>query len=279
MTIFEAPDGTSLAYRSVGSGDPLVCLPGGPMQASSYLGDLGGLDQHRMLALLDLRGTGESAVPADTSTYRVDRQVADVEALRVHLGLGQMDLLAHSAGGALAVLYAAQHPEHVGRLVLVCPSPRVVDVEITDADRRELAERRSGEPWFPAAYAAFERIWAGSPSDDDWDAITPFAHGRWDDERRAYVALEAELQNVEAARGYYAEGVPDPAGTRSAVAALGSSVLLVAGEHDVALPPVRAAEYVRLFGRAELAVMTGAGHSPWLDDPATFVRTVADFLG
>jgi proline iminopeptidase len=31
------------------------------MQASAYLGDLGGLSAHRWLVLLDLRGTGESA--------------------------------------------------------------------------------------------------------------------------------------------------------------------------------------------------------------------------
>jgi pimeloyl-ACP methyl ester carboxylesterase len=47
------------------------------MQASAYLGDLGGLSAHRSLVLLDLRGTGESAIPADPATYRCDRQVAE----------------------------------------------------------------------------------------------------------------------------------------------------------------------------------------------------------
>jgi len=78
------------------------------MQASAYLGDLGGLSAHRSLVLLDLRGTGESAVPADPASYRCDRLVDDVEALRAHLGMEQIDLLGHSAGGALAVLYAAR---------------------------------------------------------------------------------------------------------------------------------------------------------------------------
>jgi hypothetical protein len=50
------------------------------MQASAYLGDLGGLSAHRWLVLLDLRGTGESAIPADPATYRCDRQVDHVEA-------------------------------------------------------------------------------------------------------------------------------------------------------------------------------------------------------
>jgi pimeloyl-ACP methyl ester carboxylesterase len=58
-------------------GWPADRVPGGPMQASAYLGDLGGLSAHRSLVLLDLRGTGESAIPADPATYRCDRQVAE----------------------------------------------------------------------------------------------------------------------------------------------------------------------------------------------------------
>jgi pimeloyl-ACP methyl ester carboxylesterase len=105
---FTAVDGTELAYHLMGEGEPLLCLPGGPMRASAYLGDLGGLSRHRRLVLLDLRGTGGSGVPADPATYRCDRQVADVEALRDHLGLERVDVLAHSAAGDLAILYAAR---------------------------------------------------------------------------------------------------------------------------------------------------------------------------
>src|SRR5580698_9286113 len=118
MPAFYAADGTELAYHVHGEGIPLVCLPGGPMRASAYLGDLGGLSAHRQLVLLDLRGTGDSAHPADTATYRCDRQVADVEALREALGLDQIDVLAHSAGSSLAALYLTQHPHRVGELVL-----------------------------------------------------------------------------------------------------------------------------------------------------------------
>jgi hypothetical protein len=57
MPIFFAHDGTLLSYRATGEGDPDVCLPGGPMQDSSYLGDLGGVSGHRRLVVLELRGT------------------------------------------------------------------------------------------------------------------------------------------------------------------------------------------------------------------------------
>jgi hypothetical protein len=52
MATFDGADGTRLAYHQAGEGCPLICLPGGPMQASAYLGDLGGLSAHRWLVLL-----------------------------------------------------------------------------------------------------------------------------------------------------------------------------------------------------------------------------------
>ncbi|HEY7597665.1 MAG TPA: alpha/beta hydrolase [Actinophytocola sp.] len=278
MATFRGTDGTLLAYHRAGAGTPLVCLPGGPMQASAYLGDLGGLTARHELVTLDLRGTGESAVPADTTTYRVDRQVGDVEALRAHLGLARMDLLGHSAGGTLAILYATRYPDRIGRLVLVVPSARAADLEIADADRRAVAELRRGEPWFADAYAAFERIWSGAPTDADWTAITPFTYGRWDEAARANAAREAAQINDEAAAGYYAPGAVDAPAVRSALAGLGVPVLLVSGEYDVALPPKRAAAYAGLFARAEHAVQPGGGHFPWLGDPGWFVRTVTTFL-
>jgi pimeloyl-ACP methyl ester carboxylesterase len=277
MATFYGADGTRLAYHQAGVGDPLVCLPGGPMQASAYLGDLGGLSAHRSLVLLDLRGTGESAVPADPASYRCDRLVDDVEALLAHLGRDRVDLLGHSAGGTLAVLYAARHPGRVGRLALVTPSPRVVGLEVTDSDRRQVAELRRGEAWFPDAFAAFERIWSGDATAADWTAIAPFTYGRWDTVSQAHFAQEAS-QNADAAAVYYSAGALAPEATRAALARLRARVLLVAGEYDVALPPKCAAEYAGLFRQAELAVQPGGGHYPWLDDPEWFVQTLAGFL-
>ncbi|MFC3502155.1 alpha/beta fold hydrolase [Micromonospora krabiensis] len=278
MDTFPTDDGTRLAYHRTGDGPPLVCLPGGPQIPSSYLGDLGGLSAHRCLVRLDLRGTGDSAAPADPATYRWDRQVGDVEALRRHLGLDRLDLVGHSAGASLALGYAARHPDRVARLALVTPSPRPVGVEVTDQDRRALAELRRGEPWFPAAFEAFGRIWSGDATEADWSAIEPFSHGRWDAAREAYCARMDADRDTAVARLYYAPGALDPAAVRSAVTHLPAPVLLLAGGYDVGLPPKRAADYAGLFPHARLVVQPGAGHFPWLDDPESFVATMADFL-
>ncbi|MFG2975531.1 alpha/beta fold hydrolase [Streptomyces sp. NPDC048331] len=275
MPTFTAPDGTRLAYRVHGSGDPLVCVPGGPAD-SAYLGNLGGLSAHRRLIVLDLRGTGRSAVPEDASSYRCDRLVEDVEALRAHLDLDRMDLLAHSAGANLAARYVARYPGRVRRLALITPGTRAVGVEITGESRRELARLRKDEPWFPEAFAALEAITEGAGGGDR-DAIGPFFHGRWDAAARRHQAA-ARPDNTEAVTLFAAEGAFDPPATRAALATWRNPALLLAGEFDLNSPPRAVAEFAALLPGATLVVQRGAGHYPWLDDADRFVATTAAFL-
>lgn len=276
MADFRTSDGTRLAYHVVGEGTPLICVPGGPMHASAYLGDLGGLN--RRLVLLDLRGTGDSATPADLATCRADRLAEDVDALRSHLGLDRVDLLAHSAGANVAVRYAEAHPDRIARLVLVTPSVFAVGIEIPPRARREMIDLRAGEPWFESASSAFDRISSGNATPDDWDAIVPCYYGRWDDAAREHWARQRVSENPALAEAFRAEGAFDPPATRAALARLSAPVLIVAGELDIAGPPTILAQYPALFPDARLVVQADTAHSPWLDDPKAFTTTVEAFL-
>ena len=278
MPTFCAADGTELAYHIQGEGVPLVCVPGGPMRASVYLGDLGGLSAHRQLIMLDLRGTGRSAIPADPGSYRCDRLVDDVAALRDHLGLGGFDLLGHSAGANIAVQYAVRYPRRVSKLALITPSGRAVGLEPDSEMRRGIVRLREGEPWFAGAAAAFERIAADSGSEDDWQAIAPFVYGRWDAAARAHCAAEEAETNEDAAGEFIAEGAFDPAAARAGLAGLAAPVLVLAGGFDLSRPPGVVAEFADLFPAAQLVVQPGAGHYPWLDDAGRFVSAVTAFL-
>jgi proline iminopeptidase len=278
MPVFDAFDGTELAYHVDGAGEPLICLPGGPMRASACLGDLGGLSRHRRLILLDLRGTGDSAIPADPSSYRCDRLVDDVLALQDHLGLARADVLGHSAGTNIAVQYVLSHPHRVGRLILVTPSGRSVDREPDAEMRRQIVSLRQGEPWFKDAAAAFERIAAGGGAEEDWAALAPFFYGRWDAAAQAHDAAGEEQTNEEAAIAFAAEGAFDPAATRAGLADLRTPVLVIGGSLDLQRPPAVTAEYAALFANSRLVVQPGAGHFPWLDDAGQFVAAVTEFL-
>jgi pimeloyl-ACP methyl ester carboxylesterase len=279
MPALSAFDGTVLAYRVFGAGVPVICLPGGPMQDSGYLGELGGLSAHRQLIMVDPRGTGRSATPEDAASYRCDRLVDDVEALRKHLGLDRFDLLAHSAGTNLAALYAARHPERVGKLALITPSTVAVGIATTGESRLETARLRKDEPWFAAAFAALEAIVAGNATGDSRTAIDPFFYGRWDAAAQAHQAAQDGHRNNEAAGAFGAEGAFDPDATRAALAAFDAPVLLLAGEVDLNTPPSAVVEYAELFPNAELVIQPGAGHFPWVDDAGRFVAATSAFLG
>lgn len=278
MPAFPAPDGTTLAYQVLGGGTPLICLPGGPMQAATYLGDLGGLHERLQLILLDLRGTGRSDVPGDPSCYRCDRLVDDVEALRRHCELDRMNLLAHSAGANLAVLYAARYPEHVDKLVLVTPSAIALGIHVTVDDRRDVVRLRQGEPWFDRTSAAFERINAGHPLAGDVAALAPLKYGRWDAQAQEHEAAADEQRNREAAAEFAAEGAFDPEGTRTTLSTLAAPALLIAGELDANSPPNVVARLGASLPRATVVVMPAAGHFPWLDDGRAFTEAIASFV-
>ncbi|HEX8008019.1 MAG TPA: alpha/beta hydrolase [Trebonia sp.] len=275
MPSFYAADGTELAYHVQGEGAPLVCLPGGPGRASAYLGDLGGLSGHRQLIMLDMRGTGKSAIPADPASYRCDHLVGDVAGLQDHLGLDRFDLLGHSAGANVAAQYAVRHQRRVSKLALITPSGRAAGLEVDDEMQHEMVNLRQDEPWFAGAAAAFER---GAETDDDWRAIAPFFYGRWDAAAQAHWAAGETQTNEDAARGFAAEGAFDPAATRAALAAFGSPALALAGGVDPQWPPRVIGEFAALIPTAKFVVQPGAGHYPWLDDAEWFVSVVTAFL-
>jgi pimeloyl-ACP methyl ester carboxylesterase len=278
MSRFASYDGTGIEFRTLGAGRPLMCLPGGPGRACEYLGDLGGLAGSRMLILPDTRGTGASA-DADPGTYRCDRLVADVEALRAHLGLSRMDLLGHSAAGNLAALYAAAHPGRLDHLVLLTPSLQAVGIEVSDERQRAALERRSGEPWFAEAMAAVEKAEAGDDSAETRRGYLPFFYGRWDEAAQAHALIGVTERARAVAAEYYGEGAFDPDATRTALGKLTAPVLIYLGELDVAPTPEDAAPAARLFPAGEVVVQPAAGHLPWLDDPAWFTAAIDSFLG
>jgi proline iminopeptidase len=275
---FTSYDGARLAYRRAGSGPPLVCVPGGPGRSPGYLGDLGGLGRSRELILPDIRGTGDSEVPADPAAYRCDRIARDVEALRAGLGLERMDLLGHSAGGNVALLYAAAHPERIRHLILLAPSVRALGLTFTDEEQQATMHRRAAEPWFESAWAAAQAADGGDESLETTLGYAPFLYGRWDETARAHARAAVSDQAAGVRAGFYAEGAFDPPATRAALATLASPVLVYAGELDAVSPPELLAQVAGLFPGWALTVQPGAGHFPWLDDPARFAGTLSGFL-
>jgi proline iminopeptidase len=131
-------NGVDLFTRRVGVGPLVLVLHGGPGAHHDYLlPQYDRLATERELFYYDQRGGGRSPVARDVPVgWR--EQVADLEALRGHLGLERITICGYSWGGLLAVLYLLEHPERVEHLALVSPA------SITVAWRKEF-ERRFAE--------------------------------------------------------------------------------------------------------------------------------------
>lgn len=245
---------------------PVVVLPGGPLQLSRYLGNLGGLDARHELVVLEL------------PHRRVDQIVPDVEALRERLGRETIDVIAHSAGSNLGVLYAAAYPDRIGKLALITPSLRAVGVRPTPDEQAAIYGQRAHQPWYAAARAAMEACDAGTESPEQRQLAWALVYGRWDAAAQAHAAAEAEEATPGAQAVYYADGALDPEATRSALAKVTADVLIIVGAADPITPARLGPELAALFPSAEVVVQPGAGHFPWLDDAAWFTETVSSFL-
>lgn len=128
----------ALLVRRVGRGRAAVVLHGGPGAHHEYLlPQFDALAEGRQLIYYDQRGGGRSPVGRGVPVGWTE-QVADLEALRTHLGLDRLTLAGYSWGGLLAMLYALEHRDRVGRLALVSPAP-------TWRAAREEFERRFAE--------------------------------------------------------------------------------------------------------------------------------------
>ncbi len=104
---------------SIGRGAPLVIVHGGPGASHDYfLPYLLPLARHNRLVFIDERGSGRSEKLEDVSKYTVEAMVEDVEAVRIALGLGKINLLGHSYGGVVAQAYAFAYQANLAHLVL-----------------------------------------------------------------------------------------------------------------------------------------------------------------
>jgi pimeloyl-ACP methyl ester carboxylesterase len=116
-------DGVRIAYATVGSGPPIVRAAHWithldyDWQSPVWRHWLEGLAEGRTLVRYDERGCGLS--DHDPPEVSVESFVHDLETVVDAMGLDRFPLVGVSQGGAVAIIYAARHPERVSKLVLV----------------------------------------------------------------------------------------------------------------------------------------------------------------
>ena len=277
IDIFTTPAGLTLSYERRGRGPLLVCHPGGPGCSAAEFRDFAGLDGTFDLLFFSPRGSAGSD-PADD--YSLASYAADVEALREHLGVEQLDLLGFSHGGMVAMAYAAAYGPRVRRLVLV-GTLALWDDEAQAAMERGIEARR-GEPWFDEAQRAIAEEQAGDFSSvDDLIANTqrqaPLYFHRWEGNERVGRELFSDFAYSEPLHQFNTVEFPT-LDLRPELRAIAAPTLVVAGEDDMIAGPVCGEAIVRELSDGRLVTIPATGHFLFVEQPEAFSAALAQFL-
>jgi proline iminopeptidase len=289
---FVDANGVLLYYKSIGTGKPFVILHGGPGASHDYfLPYLLPLARHRRLIFLDERGSGRSERLEDPAGYTVEAMAEDVEAIRKTLGLGKIDLLGHSYGGALAQTYALKYQENIDHLILASTwhSTKKMNevfrimVEKMPPELRNRIKKAEvaglygkGKPYRQQRYTTeymiaawgegyFPYLYQNRP-DPNYD---PIASGNmsWDLYRQMWgssgeFVIDGNLRSIEYTDRLASIKVP---------------TLITAGDNDECDPALSQEMHARIAG-SKLVILPKSGHMTFVDQPTMYVKAVEDFL-
>jgi pimeloyl-ACP methyl ester carboxylesterase len=250
LQTLKGPQG-KLMVDDGGRGEPALlfvhCDCGNQTQWTEALDHL--RSRHRAVAF-DWRGLGLSAQAAN-GDYSVPGRAEDVDAVIKGLSLAGCVLVGHSAGGIVALHYAAAQPARIGALLLVDPA---TDGRQVPADQRLRMLDRLRGPSFREVLLEYYGSIAG-----------PHEHVR---QRVLHDAAAAPQAVVVATFEALGEYNPSPA----LHAYRGRRLSLVTPVTDT---PAALHNTVPDFPYRRLNT---PGHWPQLDDPAEFHRILDEFL-
>src|SRR3954471_20981063 len=110
-----AVNGTSLHYRTGGSGPAVVLLHGVPKTGYHWRHLVPKLTPQHTVVVPDLRGLGDSSRPADG--YDSATMSDDIAALMAHLGHESYSVMGEDWGAVIGYQLAARHRDRVTALV------------------------------------------------------------------------------------------------------------------------------------------------------------------
>jgi pimeloyl-ACP methyl ester carboxylesterase len=261
--------GIKTNYLEAGEGAPVLLIHGSGPGVTAYANwrvVIPVLSEHFRVIAPDMAGFGFSDRPEGIE-YGLRTWVDQALGLMDNLGLEKAHLVGNSFGGAIALRLAAEHPDRVGRVVLMGsmgvhfpitegldrvwgyePSfenmRRVLDVfaysrELVNDELAEVRYRGSIQPGFQEAFAAM------FPADESG------SRQRW----------------VESMR------TPD-----DDLRSLQHRTLIVHGREDQVIPLQNSYDLESLLPNADLVVFSHCGHWSMIERTADFNRMVRDFF-
>lgn len=254
--------GATVRWTEMGSGEPLVILPGLSMPVLTGFAAVAGDPAlaGRWRILIDYPGSGHSDHP-DLFDYELDSQARIVAAVLDRLDTGPADVLGHSMGGSVAIRLAADRPDLVRRLIAaeanLFPGGGVMSLRVAAEGREAFLDgghaallddlrrkAKNGVGWA-------DRLWAG------WRVADP---------EGLYGNARALLDLDEAFYGMFA-GLPVPK-----TFIYGALTVQGAPTPDMPDPARLEADGIAI------EVIEGAGHAMMVDNHAGFVAALARAL-
>ncbi len=243
-------DGIRIRYLAGGAGPCLLFLHGWGGRIENFTRLLNDFGTRHSVYAFDFPGFGESSLPP--SFWSLGDFAALTRALIRKLGVERPDILAHSFGGRVAVKLAAEHPEEIGRLILVG----------TPGVRRRRTARYYARVGV-AKTAKLAAAWGGTPGSRLRDWLYGFVASS--DYRQAGPLKDVFVRIVNE-------------DLRERLPRIRSKTLLVWGEWDREVPVAVAREMEAAIPDASLVIVARAGHFCFLDQPDYFRLRVAKFL-
>jgi 2-hydroxy-6-oxonona-2,4-dienedioate hydrolase len=276
-----ASTGTRIRVLEHGDGPPVLFVHGGPNAGSAWAPVAARVGTLRSI-VLDRPGCGLSE-----PLSRIDRAVdlweamVDVQATVIReVAGGPADVVASSFGGACALQLARARPDLVRRLVLE-GAPVVEGLRINSTLRvlaagpigRFIAGRRATRADLRRTFRQLghaELVDAGWPVGPDLDWSLSLMN-----DTLTMANDVALIQRVAGWRGFRSEWLFPVAG----LAAVSAPTLWLWGGSDPFGTVELGEAWARLMPRATFEVIEGAGHLPWLDDPAWHAARIDALLG
>ena len=239
-------NGIDVYYEVHGSGQPLVVLHGGVMNAETSFGAMTPrlAEAHQVIAV-DLQGHGHTA---DTDRpVTLANFAADVVGLLDHLGIDRADLFGFSLGSLVSTELAVTYPARVGRLVLASGHIRA------DGYHPEILDPAQTSPLLP--------------TQEDFEAMRLAYEAVAPDPEHFFPFLEKMQPVVLAFEGW----------SDAAIGSIGEPTLLIVGDRDF-VRLEHAALMLDLFPDAQLAVLPGTTHMQVIRKTDSVLALVEPFL-
>jgi pimeloyl-ACP methyl ester carboxylesterase len=263
---FNDPSGDQRLYvleagpRNTGRPTLILIHGVGDIGSGDYYPVVEALSRQRHVLAVDLPGFGHSDIR--DKDFGPERLVRSIDTVRRACTSQRVDVLGHSSGGALALLFAAEHRDHVRRLVIVDAAgilrPEVLlhgQLHQTLHDVRDNA---------PLTAAAIEKI--GDLMIRTVDVVTPSAT------RMAKTGLLGDSPGVLAATSALDFNFGP------AIQQVRAPMLILWGKNDHVVPPRIAHLLDDRISDSQLTFVEGAGHVPMRDQPELFASLVSGYL-